>query len=91
MDLDADDEDGLEELGTRVVRKWSKEEEKFLAEIWVEVSQDKEIGNDRSDEHFWNQILEMFNLRNEHEPRRKNMLTGKWTRLNGDCQKFNAV
>ena len=52
MDLDADDENDFEELGTRVVRKWSKEEERLLAEIWVEVSQNKDIGNDRSKEHF---------------------------------------
>ena len=72
-----------------VVRKWSKEEERLLAKIWVEVSKDKDIENDHFEEHFWNQILEMFNLRSDREPRRKKMLKGKWTRINGDCQKFN--
>lgn len=74
-----------------MVRKCSKEEERLLAKIWVEVSQDKDIGNDPSEEHFWNQILEMFNIRSDREPRRKNMLMGKWTRINGDCKKFNVV
>lgn len=55
MNLDADDK--MEELGTSVNTCWTKEEEKLLAEIWVEVFQNKDIGNDRSDDFFWNQIL----------------------------------
>lgn len=90
VNLDADDEDDMEEL-THVNTRWTKEEEKLLAEIWVEVSQDKYIENDHSDEFFWNQIMEMFNSQSDRENRSKNMLTGKWTRINGDCQKFNVV
>lgn len=33
----------------------------------------------------------MFNTQSDRERRTKNMLTGKWTRVNGDCQKFNDV
>ena len=49
------------------------------------------MGNDKDKEFFWNEIHEAFNERNASEPRTKNMLTGKWTRLNGDCQKFHAL
>ncbi|PWA92012.1 myb-like domain, Myb/SANT-like DNA-binding domain protein [Artemisia annua] len=92
VDLDADDDDDLEDYGqTRVSRRWTKEEEKLLAEAWIETSQDEEMGNSKSDEYFWNEIHEAFNERTVSDPRTKNMLTGKWSRLNGDCQKFNAI
>jgi hypothetical protein len=48
VDLDVDDEDDVEEIGTRVNRKWSKDQEKLLAKIWIQISQDKEMRNDRS-------------------------------------------
>jgi hypothetical protein len=92
VNLDADDDDDLELAGqTRVNRKWCKAEEKLLAEIWIAISQDKDLGNDKSEEYFWNEITEMFNQQTVDDPRGKNMLTGKWTRMNGDCQKFNAI
>jgi hypothetical protein len=43
MNLEAEDEDDMEEL-TRLYTRWTKEEEKLLEEIWIEVSQDKDIG-----------------------------------------------
>ena len=92
VDLDADDDDDLEGFGQGGgKRKWTKAEEKLLAEIWIGVSQDKNLGNDRTDDFFWNEIFDLFNERTVDEPRTKNMLTGKWTRLNGDCQKFNGI
>ena len=91
MNLDDDDDDDLEAVVQVSKRNWSREEEKLLVELWIEISQDKDVKNDRSDEFFWNQILEMFNEQSGHEPHSKSMITGKWTRLNGDCQKFNAV
>ncbi|GKF55882.1 hypothetical protein Tco_0166222 [Tanacetum coccineum] len=36
-------------------------------------------------------IMQDFNNSTIHDARTKNMLTGKWTRINGDCQKFNAI
>ncbi|GKC61082.1 hypothetical protein Tco_1088680 [Tanacetum coccineum] len=35
--------------------------------------------------------MQDFNNSTIHDARTKNMLTGKWTRINGDCQKFNAI
>lgn len=60
VDLHADDDDEVEAVGTRVNRKWTKAEEKLLAEIWIEISQDKEMGNDHFEDYFWNEILEML-------------------------------
>lgn len=43
-----DGDDNLEEAGhTRARKLWSKEEEKILAEAWIEISQDQEMGNDK--------------------------------------------
>lgn len=33
----------------------------------------------------------MFNLQTDRDNCSKNMLTGKWTRINGNCQKFNTI
>nr|GEW76967.1 hypothetical protein [Tanacetum cinerariifolium] len=35
--------------------------------------------------------MEDFNSRTESEPRTKSMMTGKWTRMHSDCQRFNAI
>ncbi|PWA94497.1 ABC transporter Tap-like, P-loop containing nucleoside triphosphate hydrolase [Artemisia annua] len=91
VNLDADDDDDLEEVAEFRSRKlWSKDEEKVLAEAWIEISQDKDMGNDKDNDFFWNEIYELFNERTTGDHRTKNMLTGKWTRLNSDCQKFNS-
>ncbi|GJU89970.1 hypothetical protein Tco_1302393 [Tanacetum coccineum] len=50
-----------------------------------------EIGADRNEDSFWRHILQDFNNSTIHGSRTKNMLTGKLTRINGDCQKFNAI
>ncbi|GJS01234.1 hypothetical protein Tco_0317742 [Tanacetum coccineum] len=90
MNLDTDDEDDVEEQ-TRANTRWTLDEETLLTETWIEVSQNALIENDRFDEAFWNQIMEDFNTATKSAPRTKNMMTGKWTRINGDCQKFNAI
>ncbi|GJT01142.1 hypothetical protein Tco_0822311 [Tanacetum coccineum] len=35
--------------------------------------------------------MEDFNTATKSAPCTKNMLTGKWSRINSDCQKFNAI
>ncbi|GJV98221.1 hypothetical protein Tco_1553473 [Tanacetum coccineum] len=35
--------------------------------------------------------MEDFNSRTITPPRTKNMMTGKWTRMHGDCQRCNAL
>ncbi|GJW85115.1 hypothetical protein Tco_0158260 [Tanacetum coccineum] len=35
--------------------------------------------------------MDDFNSGTTQGYRTRNMLTGKWTRINGDCQKFNAI
>nr|GEW06370.1 myb-like domain, Myb/SANT-like DNA-binding domain protein [Tanacetum cinerariifolium] len=35
--------------------------------------------------------MEDFNSRTESEPRTKNMMMRKLTRMHGDCQRFNAI
>ncbi|GKF08313.1 hypothetical protein Tco_0042537 [Tanacetum coccineum] len=69
---------------------WNDKEEILLAEAWIEHSQDNNIGKDQRDEIYWNKIIEDFHDRTTGLVRTKNMLTGKWTRMHGDCQRFNA-
>ncbi|GJY67894.1 putative RNA-directed DNA polymerase [Tanacetum coccineum] len=61
-------------------------EEKLLAECWVAVSENNEIGSDRSDESFWWIVLENFN-KSSPVQRTKDLMTGKWATINGNCQR----
>ncbi|GKA10198.1 melanoma-associated antigen 8 isoform X1 [Tanacetum coccineum] len=70
--------------------RWNNKEEILLAEAWIEHSQDANIGKEQRDEIYWNKIFEDFHDRITGPARTKNMLTGKWTRMHGDCQRFNA-
>ncbi|GKB49071.1 hypothetical protein Tco_0899824 [Tanacetum coccineum] len=73
---------------------WSQEEEQLLAKYFVEISEDPKNGSDQARDTFWYKILTIYNQQaDEHgfKTRNKNMLTGKWTPMNRDVQKFNAI
>ncbi|GJX51605.1 hypothetical protein Tco_0278450 [Tanacetum coccineum] len=89
VELDEGDEN--EDMETRRLNiRWNDKEEILLAEAWIEHSQDNNIGKDQRDEIYWNKIIEDFHDRTTGPVRTKNMLTGKWARMHGDCQRFNA-
>nr|GEW32493.1 glutathione S-transferase T3-like [Tanacetum cinerariifolium] len=69
----------------------TREEEILLTECWVETSENGQIRAERSEDSFWGQIMDDFNTATTQGYRTKHMLTGKWTRINGDCQKFNVI
>ncbi|GJU50735.1 hypothetical protein Tco_1220290, partial [Tanacetum coccineum] len=85
VNLDEDDEDD-EMASRRSITRWSNNEEILLAESWIEHSQDANIGKDQHE--VLDLIMSDFNSRTT-APRTKNMMTGKWTRMHGDCQRFN--
>ncbi|GJT77312.1 hypothetical protein Tco_1044037 [Tanacetum coccineum] len=88
VDLVEDDE---EEEHTRQCACWTCEEEILLCQCWVETSENDEIGADRSEDSLWGQVMQDFNTSTVFGFRIRHMLTGKWSRVNGDCQKFNAI
>ncbi|GJW58172.1 hypothetical protein Tco_0104903 [Tanacetum coccineum] len=86
-----DEGDDNEDMETRKLNtRWNDKEEILLAEAWIEHSQDANIEKDQRDEIYWNKIIDDFHNRTTDLVRTKNMLTGKWTRMHGDCQRFNA-
>ncbi|GKD63303.1 hypothetical protein Tco_1305411 [Tanacetum coccineum] len=89
--VDLVDENDKEEEPIRQCARWSREEEILLTECWIETSENGQIGADRSEDSFWGQIIDDFNTGTSQGYRTRHMLTGKWTRINGDCQKFNAI
>ncbi|GJT80480.1 glutathione S-transferase T3-like protein [Tanacetum coccineum] len=89
MNLAEDEEE--EEEQTHQCARWSREEEILLIELWIDTSENGQIGANRSEDSFWGQIMQDFNNASTQGYRTKNMLRGKWTRINGDCQKFNAI
>nr|GEZ28590.1 hypothetical protein [Tanacetum cinerariifolium] len=90
VDLDEDDEDDEMESRQSITR-WNNNEEILIAESWNEHSQDANIEKDQHDDIYWNLILSDFNSRTTAPLRTKNMMTGKWTRMHGDCQRFNGI
>ncbi|GJZ49229.1 hypothetical protein Tco_0603419 [Tanacetum coccineum] len=90
VDLDEDDEDD-EMASRRSITRWNNNEEILLAESWIEHSQDTNIGKDQHEDFYWNLIMSDFNSRTTAPPRTKNMMTGKWTRMHCDCQRFNGI
>nr|GEY08433.1 glutathione S-transferase T3-like [Tanacetum cinerariifolium] len=86
VDLVEEDDDQ-----SRQCARWTREEEIFLCQCWIENSENGEIEADRSVDSFWGHIMQDFNNSKIQGFRTKNMLTGKWSRVNGDCQKFNAI
>ncbi|GJY15009.1 hypothetical protein Tco_0385431 [Tanacetum coccineum] len=89
--IELDEGDENEDMETRRLNiRWNNKEEILLADAWIEHSQDANIGKDQRDEIYWNKIFEDFHDRTTGPARTKNMLTGKWTRMHGDCQRFNA-
>nr|GEX48649.1 glutathione S-transferase T3-like [Tanacetum cinerariifolium] len=87
VDLDEDDDDDM--AARRAITHWNHTEEILLAETWIEHSQDVNIEKDQQDDVYWNLIMQDFNARTKAPPRTKNMMTGKWTRMHGDCQRIN--
>ncbi|GJW20940.1 hypothetical protein Tco_0031562 [Tanacetum coccineum] len=72
---------------------WSQEEEKILAKYFIEISEDPKNESDQARDTFWYKILTIYNQQADElgfKTRNKNMLTGKWTPMNHDVQKFNA-
>nr|GEZ34668.1 glutathione S-transferase T3-like [Tanacetum cinerariifolium] len=89
--VDLVDENAEQEEPIRQCVRWSREEEILLTECWIETSENGQIGADRSEDSFWGQIMDDFNTGTTQGYRTRHMLTGKWTRINGDCQKFNSI
>ncbi|GKD81723.1 hypothetical protein Tco_1348562 [Tanacetum coccineum] len=73
--VDLAEDDEEEEEQTR---HCARDEEILQTECWIETSEN-------------GQIMQDFNNDTTQDYRTKNMLTGKWTRINRDCQKFNAI
>ncbi|GJX71528.1 hypothetical protein Tco_0308699 [Tanacetum coccineum] len=89
VELDEDDDEEM--ASRRAVTRWNNNEEILLAETWIEHSQDANIRKDQQDDVYWNLITQDFNNRSTTPPRTKNMMTGKWTRMHGDCQRFHGI
>ncbi|GJX52151.1 hypothetical protein Tco_0280520 [Tanacetum coccineum] len=89
--VDLVDDDEEEEEHIRQCARWTRDEEILLTQCWIETSENGQIEADRTEDSFWGQIMDDFNSATTQGYRTRHMLTSKWTRINGDCQKFNAI
>ncbi|GJX27941.1 hypothetical protein Tco_0236020 [Tanacetum coccineum] len=79
-----------ESTGDVTTLRWSSDEEALLAECFIAVSEDRNVGRSQAKDTFWIRVMNEFNRKN-FQKRTKDMLTSKWTTLNHHCQKFNAI
>ncbi|GJW93118.1 hypothetical protein Tco_0172790 [Tanacetum coccineum] len=78
----------------RVRNFWSQDEELLLAECFIQISEDPRVGSDQKNDTFWYKIRDAYNeqaAKKGFTIRIKNMLTGKWTPMNREVAKFNAL
>ncbi|GJZ13650.1 Myb-like domain, Myb/SANT-like DNA-binding domain protein [Tanacetum coccineum] len=69
-----------------VTLRWSSDEEALLAECFVAVSEDRNVGRSHAKDTFWVRVVHEFNRKN-FKKRTKDMLTSKWTTLNPSLPK----
>ncbi|GJX96450.1 hypothetical protein Tco_0352248 [Tanacetum coccineum] len=82
------------EAKKRARRVWSQEEELILAKSFIQIFEDPKVGSDQKNDTFWYKVLEAYNAeakKRGYMERTKNMLTGKWTPMNANVQKFNQI
>ncbi|GJY90380.1 hypothetical protein Tco_0505576 [Tanacetum coccineum] len=70
--------------------RWTHEEEKLLAETYVQISEDPRTGIDQTNKKFQGKVVSEYNDQATIQ-RTKDMITGKWTTLSRDCNKFVAI
>ena len=71
-----------------MANRWSVEEERLLATVWLEVHDSEELVNERS---FWNAVTQRFNNQTEGQDRNKNSITAQWNRMNLECRRYNSI
>ena len=71
-----------------MANRWSVEEEKLLASVWLEVCQSRETSNHRS---FWNDFTQRFNDQTDDQNRSKNAITAHWSRITHECHRFHVI
>ncbi|GJV62166.1 hypothetical protein Tco_1468266 [Tanacetum coccineum] len=79
-----------ESTGDITTLRWSSNEEALLAECFIAVSEDRNVGRSQANDTFWIRVMNEFNQK-KFQKRTKDMLTSKWTTMNHHCQKFNAI
>ncbi|GKB35941.1 hypothetical protein Tco_0880883 [Tanacetum coccineum] len=73
---------------------WNQDEELLLAECYIQISEDPNVGSEQKNEMLWYKVLDKYNEHakiNKFPIRTKNMLTGKWTPMNREVGRFNSL
>ncbi|GKB92029.1 hypothetical protein Tco_0964301 [Tanacetum coccineum] len=80
--------------GADIRNFWTEDEELLLAECYIHIYEDPNIGSEQKNETFWYKVLDQYNEQtksNKFLVRTKNMLTGKWTQMNREVEMFNSL
>ncbi|CAI9290301.1 unnamed protein product [Lactuca saligna] len=72
-------------------KKWVEREELALARGYVDCSQDKQRGNQKRFDAFWDRVLEHFNVQIGGSDRTRHQVNSKWKDLQKKCNAFNCI
>ncbi|KAJ0695626.1 putative glutathione transferase [Helianthus annuus] len=71
---------------------WIPDEEKFLATVYLKISENPTVGNGQHVTAFWNRVVLYFRQNTSFTvDRTKDQLTSKWTDMNKKVGKFNEI
>ncbi|KAL6838350.1 hypothetical protein ACP4OV_031854 [Aristida adscensionis] len=90
VNINIDDDDGVEASKSVKKRYWTHDEEVRLASAWLNISKDPIHGNDKKSDSFWGQITEEFNKNSQPDRiRDTNQLKIHWSQLSRTINEFN--
>ncbi|CAH1422697.1 unnamed protein product [Lactuca virosa] len=72
-------------------KKWVEREELALARAYVDVSKDKQRGNQQRFDAFWERALAHFNVQMGGSDRSRHQVNSKWKDLQKKCNAFNDI
>ncbi|XP_023772676.1 glutathione S-transferase T3-like [Lactuca sativa] len=72
-------------------KNWVEREELALARAYVNVSKDKQRGNQQRFDAFWERVLEHFSVQMGGSDRSRHQVNSKWKDLQKKCNAFNCI
>ena len=82
---------GGESSGTAAPKPWTPQEEVTLAQSFLSISEDGNVGNKKRRKKFWERILQDFSMRVGGSDRSTHQLNSKWRDLNNRVSLFSGL
>ena len=90
-DQNNDEVQEITKPGKTETKKWTTDEEVFLAKAWVHVSTCPKVGNQQKSDSFWGRILDHFKQNVPDTLRTFHGLNTKWKHMHTGMNTFNGL